>query len=467
MYASSVVLANDTIVTVFSADSGPLDGQLQVLRWRVPPREVAGGNGFFSPAAVAVPFTDVGSGVDTAASSKGPSPPPPPATSGPPHVPIKIAWPWNVFEPRFQQWPARVKTFTGLDHETFSQPPLNIFQTAGGKIELLVQSNTGGQVLISQNGGGSFSPLCPKPPGPGRTASGVGILRDGTLLAATNQEECTYHHGAGGGLQCSFHTWMHRAEITRGSTGTATGCRWVDQYELQPLYEGDYVGANCALRFSQADDGTVYYMVENDRAPPSPNATLPPQQEYSFAVLYASTDSGKSFQYRGSPGRYTDENNILPVGEQGLLALTRYQDDAGMRSDTLGGPHYKQTAITRSTDAGRCDGPPFPCARTRVLSLCLKQVLDSGAHPDGVSSADSLARVARAQRNAARSVRKSAASRARVRPVSLTHKRTRGTRMDGPRTTCRHMMDGRSSAANASSRRWTGAQSKPGPHRRS
>jgi len=52
-----VVLANDTIVTVFSADSGPLDGQLQVLRWRVPPRDVVGGNGFFSPSAVAVPFS--------------------------------------------------------------------------------------------------------------------------------------------------------------------------------------------------------------------------------------------------------------------------------------------------------------------------------------------------------------------------------------------------------------------------
>ena len=57
MYASSVVLANDTIVTVFSADSGPLDGQLQALRWRVPPRDVVGGNGFFQPAAVAVPFS--------------------------------------------------------------------------------------------------------------------------------------------------------------------------------------------------------------------------------------------------------------------------------------------------------------------------------------------------------------------------------------------------------------------------
>ena len=74
---------------------------------------------------------------------------------------------------------------------------------------------------------------------------------------------------------------------------------------------------------------------------------------YSFAALYASTDSGKSFQYRGSPGRYTDENNILPVGAQGLLALTRFQDEAGLRSTSLGGPHYKQTAITRSTDAGR------------------------------------------------------------------------------------------------------------------
>jgi hypothetical protein len=58
MYASSVVLANDTIVTVFSADSGVLQGQLQVLRWQVPPRDVVGGNGYFEPSPVRVPYMD-------------------------------------------------------------------------------------------------------------------------------------------------------------------------------------------------------------------------------------------------------------------------------------------------------------------------------------------------------------------------------------------------------------------------
>ena len=51
--------------------------------------------------------------------------------------------------------------------------------------------------------------------------------------------------------------------------------------------------------------------------------------------------------------------------------------------------------------------------------------------------------------------------------IPLTHKRIRGIRMDGPRTTRRHMTDGRSSAANGSSHRWMGAQSNLSPHRRS
>ena len=266
--------------------------------------------------------------------------PPPPGLTP---IPITIAWPWSVFEPTFQQWPARARTFTDLGLD-FHQPPLNIHMAAG-KPEVLVQGNAGGQVLLSTDSGGSFGHLCP-PPEPGFTGSGVGILRDGTtLLAATDSNLKTHPR----------QTWIHRALITRAASGAVAGCRWVEKYRVEPLYAGDMVGGNCALRFSQAADGTVYYMIMNERCATAPcaNVTLPVEQQYSFAALYASTDSGKSFQYRGSPGRYTDENNILPFGEQGLLALTRFQDEAGLRSTSLGGPHYKQTAITRSTDAGR------------------------------------------------------------------------------------------------------------------
>lgn len=66
MGASSTVLANDTILTVFSSleskrehdgtlphalavAEGRRRKQLQVLRWRVPSREIVGGNGYFSP----------------------------------------------------------------------------------------------------------------------------------------------------------------------------------------------------------------------------------------------------------------------------------------------------------------------------------------------------------------------------------------------------------------------------------
>jgi hypothetical protein len=135
---------------------------------------------------------------------------------------------------------------------------------------------------------------------------------------------------------------------------TATDCTWVNATNVQPLFTGDSVGSNTALRFSQADDGTVYFMVMNERRAHNASNALPPQEDYSFGAVYASTDSGQSFQYRGSPGRFTSENNLLPLGKESLLAAVRLQDETGLRSATLSGPHYKQSAITKSTDAGRC-----------------------------------------------------------------------------------------------------------------
>ena len=47
MYASSVVLADDTIVTVYAEG-----GKLGVLRWRVPPRHTVAKGGFFEPQPI-------------------------------------------------------------------------------------------------------------------------------------------------------------------------------------------------------------------------------------------------------------------------------------------------------------------------------------------------------------------------------------------------------------------------------
>jgi hypothetical protein len=129
-------------------------------------------------------------------------------------IPIKASWAWNVFEPLLQPWAARERTFTDLGLD-FHQPGLNIHETAFGKDELLVQGNPGGQVLVSADGGAGFVPLCPRP-GPGRQGSGVGVLRDGTLLAATNKEQV---------ITKTFivaHTTIHRAEVTR-SAGSGDG----------------------------------------------------------------------------------------------------------------------------------------------------------------------------------------------------------------------------------------------------
>ena len=56
MYANSVRLQDDTIVTVFSAEphSGG-ENRLEALRWKVPPKDVVSQKGFFEPTPVAVP----------------------------------------------------------------------------------------------------------------------------------------------------------------------------------------------------------------------------------------------------------------------------------------------------------------------------------------------------------------------------------------------------------------------------
>ena len=56
MYASSVALKDDTIVTVFAAEahSGGKN-LLEALRWKAPPKDVVSQKGFFEPEPVAVP----------------------------------------------------------------------------------------------------------------------------------------------------------------------------------------------------------------------------------------------------------------------------------------------------------------------------------------------------------------------------------------------------------------------------
>ena len=56
MYANSVALKDDTLVTVFSVepDSGGKN-YLEALRWKVPPQDIVSQKGFFEPAPVEVP----------------------------------------------------------------------------------------------------------------------------------------------------------------------------------------------------------------------------------------------------------------------------------------------------------------------------------------------------------------------------------------------------------------------------
>jgi hypothetical protein len=101
-------------------------------------------------------------------------------------------------------------------------------------------------------------------------------------------------------------TYVHRGRVTR-----AGGCEWARSFELRPLYAGDSVAASSSATFSQASDGTVYYAAVNARSPAITNDTA---RQYSFAAVYASTDSGTTFTYRGNLGRWTGEKLMGVTG---------------------------------------------------------------------------------------------------------------------------------------------------------
>lgn len=129
-----------------------------------------------------------------------------------------------------------MKTFTNIGSLEFHQPGLNIHRTAFETDELLVQGNPGGQVLLSTDGGGSFAPLCPRPD-PVLQGSGVGMLHDGTLLAAVNQEDVL------GKKLTVARTTIHRAKITRAAgSGNGAIFQWprsVSQPKLRTAANSD------------------------------------------------------------------------------------------------------------------------------------------------------------------------------------------------------------------------------------
>ena len=257
---------------------------------------------------------------------------------------------WSAYEPSSLQIVA--ESLTTINGSIGHQPSSNI----GPDGQIVLQGTQ--HLWASEDNGRSYKSLCPTPQ-PGNP-SGVGILADGhTLLMARN----AMGFGAGcmsprpdfpWGANCTDNTVIYRGSLK------APGCGWSAPMPLEPVWAGAGLGTDASIRFRQGEDGTVYYPVA--MVPPaSDGSPPPPSSRYQLTSVYASTDQGLSFGFRGNMVRHTCETDILPLGNDTLLASIRYQTPNSLRG-TAGDPptgaavpghqeamqRFKQTAVSHS-----------------------------------------------------------------------------------------------------------------------
>ena len=378
MYAASAVLSDGVIVTSF----GNTDGQLESLRWRPPPKEAVQAYGSFAPIQIQIPR---------------PAPPPPgypaPLPQRPlPPVPIKrhatspnwgygppcqagpsgeYSCMWATYQPIIRPWPPMVQhnhTVRG-----FIEPPL----VAARKLLL---SQSGSVIYSSADDGQSFKALCAMPTdtaaGVGGFANGLGLLSDGTLLAARY-----YTQRIAGSNLTRLATYVYNSKLPSSTGGN---CKWSTGFELAPRGSSlNSVGAGLGIRFTEepvslSSSGSargVLIAVRSELTHTVAGVALPKSEQVGAAVIYRSTNSGRTFVAHGSLSDWTSEadlifpnstasgrGNALPV----VLAAARYQGPthfASVRYDTgvltnATAVSYKSTAVFKSTDGGATFGPP-------------------------------------------------------------------------------------------------------------
>ena len=262
---------------------------------------------------------------------------------------------WSVYEPRIYDWAPQALVSPGFEpcgHPEgvcVVQPPLVI----GPNEELAVQSEK--YLLTSSDGGRSWDREGPAPTGPThcpwatctsfRMGAGLGWLRDGTVLAVSSM--------AGPEQQL---LWVSRGRRrSPPSTNKSQAWVWEPAVLLPPAWRNDSTGGDNAMRCLEASDGTVYFITEDDDA-------KPPAESEAQAIIYASTDKGRSFAPRGSLGMWTSESDVLERQSQPghLVGVTRLQtknsSDSPANNSPMGqaiGPRYQATALVTSRDAGR------------------------------------------------------------------------------------------------------------------
>lgn len=256
------------------------------------------------------------------------------------------AWAW--YEPEFIAWPCE-KIETEIDN--VHQPQIAI----GPDEELVVQAR--GNLHHSVDSGRTWKHLCDTPAG---DTSGVAVLRDGTFLVATNIQD-GYETNGYTSPNYTIRSFTYRSE-DRGQT-------WSQAFELDPWpYDG--VGTDASIRFSEDEDGTIYYPVSTTNIA-RPGKPLPQERWYFAAQLYVSLDGGRTFRSRANMGKWTCESDILALGGGHLVSSIRYQTP-GEGS----WPRHKQTAIAFSTDSGRTWTTPRLVTGYLQQTACLVKLSD-------------------------------------------------------------------------------------------
>ena len=363
MYASSVVLPDGVIVSVY----GDANHSLGAIRWRPPPTSNITAYGSFRPLAIQTPM---------------PAPPPPgfplpvspfPLPPVPDHDPASAYGPecgagkipgdgragefnciWATYDPILRPWAPLSQRNHSL--KGFIEPTLARGRGLTGTDVLLVESSS--VVYTSADGGETFVPVCAMPrslPAAAKEGfpNGLGLLSDGTLLAAR-----TYSHtttaaaatasgaagGAAGGVAggsgttqleplTTTGTRVYRGTLplprhqqhqqhqqhTAGAAGSAGGtggnlglgdCKWSAGVELAPLVNPlNSVGGGLGMRFTEqppssthvrpaAEATVVLIAVRNTLGFTRSGAPLPPAAHQAKAVIYR-------FVHRAKPHTHT------------------------------------------------------------------------------------------------------------------------------------------------------------------
>ena len=236
-------------------------------------------------------------------------------------------------------WPCE-RIDTGL--AKVSQPVL----AKGPNGELFAGGGTrAGTILNSLDRGKAWSTLCNaaalRPPVPEgfkemfSGCGGVGVSSKGTLLAHWRQayndgrDYCGYHDE-------TFHdvVWVTRSQ-DRGES-------WEASALLDPSPYDKIGGATSP--FWELADGRPLLAV-NATKQPRPGRPLPKSEWTERALIFASTDDGRTWEQSGCLGEHSDESDLVELPSGKMVACTRYQrkklpDDP----EGLGTPYYYDPA---------------------------------------------------------------------------------------------------------------------------